>query len=196
MHRTLADTEHLNDLGLNGASSGGRASKAPANGNGQATGNSRESSSTGSLKIAQHRLKIRTLSEFDVIDITREVQRAIDESGIHEGYALVYSPHTTCAVLLNEKESGLLSDIKSTLCRLVPEQDGYLHDDFDVRTENMQEGETRNAHAHLRQVLAGKTSEYIPISEGSLLLGQWQRVMFVEFDCSRDREALIQICGI
>lgn len=196
MHRTLADAEHVNGIVLNGASSPGSALKARTNGNGQKTENSCESSSTGAVKINQHRLKIRTLSEFDVIDITTEIQRAIDESGIQEGYALVYSPHTTCAVLLNEKESGLLSDINSILCRLVPQQDGYLHDDFDVRTENMQEGETKNAHSHLRQVLAGKTSEYIPISQGSLLLGQWQRVMFVEFDCSRDREALIQICGI
>ncbi|MGI8426302.1 MAG: secondary thiamine-phosphate synthase enzyme YjbQ [Actinomycetota bacterium] len=151
---------------------------------------------TGMAKIYSDRLEIATHGEFDVIDITDEVEKSVLNSGVTEGYALIYSPHTTCAVLVNEKESGLLSDIKKTLQRLVPADEGYLHDDFEVRTENMHEDETKNAHSHLRQLLAGRTSEYIPVSEGNLLLGAWQRVMLVEFDSPRRREALIQICGI
>lgn len=148
------------------------------------------------MNIYRDKLQIKTNREFDVIDITTDVEKAILTSGIQEGYALVYSPHTTCAVLVNEKESGLLADIQATLQRLVPQMDTYLHDDFNIRTENMHEDETKNAHAHLRQVLGGKTSEYIPIGEGSLLLGQWQRVMFIEFDRPRPREVMIQICGV
>lgn len=148
------------------------------------------------MNIYRDRLQIKTNREFDVIDITTDVEKAILTSGIQEGYALVFSPHTTCAVLVNEKESGLLADIQATLQRLVPQMDTYLHDDFNIRTENMHEDETKNAHAHLRQVLGGKTSEYIPIGEGSLLLGQWQRVMFIEFDRPRPREVMIQICGV
>lgn len=142
------------------------------------------------------RLKIATRQEFDVVDITADVEKVLISSGIEEGYALVYSPHTTCGVVVNEKESGLLRDIGSTLQRLVPQENGYLHDDFTVRTENMHPDETKNAHAHLRYMMAGRVSEYIPVSEGALMLGEWQRVMFVEFDRARDREVLIQVCGV
>lgn len=148
------------------------------------------------MKVHRERLQIKTSKEFDVIDITTDVEKAILNSGIEDGYALVYSPHTTCSVMVNEKETGLLADIDATLQRLVPQLETYLHDDFTIRTENMHEDETKNAHAHLRQLLGGKTSEYIPVGEGSLLLGKWQRVMFVEFDRAREREVLIQICGV
>lgn len=146
--------------------------------------------------VHRDNLKIETTREFDVIDITADVEKVLISSGIEEGYALVYSPHTTCGVMVNERESGLLVDIDNTLKRLAPQAEGYLHDDFSVRTENMHEDETRNAHAHLRQLIGGRTSEYIPVSEGSLMLGEWQRVMFVEFDRARDRRVLIQVCGI
>lgn len=147
------------------------------------------------MKLHREKLVMSTKCEFDIIDITTDVEKAILNGGIEEGYALVYSPHTTCAVMVNEKETGLLTDIQQTLRRLVPEGVPYLHDDFEIRTENMHPDETKNAHAHLRHVLGGKTSEYVPIAEGTLLLGQWQRIMVVEFDRGRDREILIQVCG-
>jgi secondary thiamine-phosphate synthase enzyme len=148
------------------------------------------------LKIHRERLQLKTATEFDIIDITADVEKAILTAGVEEGYALVYSPHTTCAVVVNEKETGLLADIKGTLARLVPEGESYLHDDFDVRTENLHPGETKNAHAHIRHVLAGKTSEYVPVAEAALSLGQWQRIMVIEFDRGRDREIVIQVCGV
>lgn len=146
--------------------------------------------------VHRDRLSVNTAHEFDIIDITADVEKALITSGIGEGYALVYSPHTTCGLLLNEKESGLLIDINATLQRLAPQDNGYLHDDFTVRTENMHPDETKNAHAHLRQLIGGRVSEYIPVSGGTLLLGEWQRVMLVEFDRARDRQVIIQICGI
>lgn len=146
--------------------------------------------------VHRDRLRIATSREFDVIDITADVEKILITSGIEEGYAIVYSPHTTCGVIVNEKESGLLVDIDATIKRLVPHGEYYLHDDFDIRTENMNPGETKNAHAHLRQLIAGRVSECIPVSEGMLMLGLWQRVMFVEFDSARDREVLIQVCGV
>jgi secondary thiamine-phosphate synthase enzyme len=148
------------------------------------------------LKVHREHLQLKTADEFDIIDITADVEKAILTSGVEEGYALVYSPHTTCAVVVNEKETGLLADIKGTLARLVPEGESYLHDDFDVRTENLHPDETKNAHAHIRQVLAGKTSEYVPVAEAALFLGQWQRIMVIEFDRGRDREIVIQVCGV
>lgn len=147
------------------------------------------------MKVHRDHLSISTTQEFDIIDITADVEKALITSGIEEGYALVYSPHTTCGLVLNEKESGLLVDINQVLQRLAPQEDGYVHDDFTVRTENMHPDETKNAHAHLRQLIGGRVSEYIPVSEGALLLGEWQRVMLVEFDRPRDRKIIIQVCG-
>jgi secondary thiamine-phosphate synthase enzyme len=156
----------------------------------------RAHAATGVVRIHRDRLQLRTTKEFDVVDITPDVEKALITAGIEEGYALVYCPHTTCAIVLNEKETGLLADIWATMQRLVPRLETYLHDDFTIRTENMHPEENRNAHSHLRQLIAGRTSEYIAVGEGQLLLGEWQRVMFVELDCPRDREVLIQVCGI
>lgn len=148
------------------------------------------------MRVHRERLQVKTSGEFDVIDVTSDVEKAVLNSEIEEGYALIFSRHTTFAILLNEKESGLLVDTSRILSELVPEANGYLHDDFEVRTENMHPDEPVNAHAHLRQILAGHNSEYIPIAEGALMLGAWQRVMLVEFDRAREREVLIQVCGV
>lgn len=147
------------------------------------------------MKIHKETLQITTSDEFDVTDITADVEKVVLTSGIAEGYVIVYSPHTTVAVIVNEKETGLLTDLRKTLDRLIPAHESYLHDDFSIRTENMHEGETRNAHSHLRQILGGRTSESLLVSEGGLVLGRWQRVMVVEFDRPKDREVLIQVCG-
>lgn len=147
------------------------------------------------MKTHQETLSLHTGGEFDVIDITRDVEKAIVNAEITDGFALVYSPHTTCGVIVNEKETGLLEDLKATLRTLVPQREGYLHDDFSVRTENMHPDETKNAHAHLRHLVGGKASEFVPVADGALQLGQWQRVMVVEFDRERDREIVIQVCG-
>jgi len=148
------------------------------------------------MKVHREKLQIKSQQEFDVVDITTDVEKAVLNSAIEEGYALVYSLHTTCSILVNEKETGLLADIGATMQRLVPKDIDYLHDDFSIRTENMHENETKNAHAHIRQILGGRTSEYVPVGEGQLLLGRWQRVMFIDFDCAKDREVMIQVCGV
>lgn len=148
------------------------------------------------MRAHREKLLLRTKEDFDVVDITADVEKAILASGIEEGFVLVYSPHTTVGVIVNEKETGLLQDLRNTLERVVPKSNPYLHDDFSVRTENMHEGETKNAHSHLRQILGGRTSECIPISEAGLVLGRWQRVMVVEFDHAKDREIIIQVYGV
>lgn len=111
--------------------------------------------------------------------------------------ALVYSPHTTCAVLVNERESGFLADFRELLDGLVPEGAEYRHDDLEARTENLDDDphETPNGHAHCRHALLGSTSQTVPIIDGQLLLGRWQRVFFLELDRPRDRKVLIQVIG-
>lgn len=148
------------------------------------------------MKIYRERLRLRTKGAFDIIDVTADVEKALVNSGIGEGYALVYSRHTICGVIVNERETGLLGDLERTLGRLVPQGDYYKHDDWEIRTENMHPDETPNAHSHLRQLIGGRVSEYVPVFDASLMLGEWQRIMVLELDQAKDREILIQVCGV
>src|SRR5207237_6072325 len=90
-----------------------------------------------SVKVFQHERQLRTTGGLSVRDITEEVIEAVRESGIVDGIACVYSPHTTCCVRVNEFESGFLDDFANLLKRLVPSETYYAHDDWDKRTENI-----------------------------------------------------------
>ena len=126
-------------------------------------------------------LEIKTEEPVQVIDITRQVNDAVRESGVAEGICLVYTLHTTTGIIINEAESGLVADLLRRLASLAPPRDGYLHDRIDD-----------NAHAHLQSVLLGN-SRTIPVEEGCLALGTWQRVLFVELDGPRRRSVLIKV---
>ena len=89
------------------------------------------------MKVFQHEKQLRTAGGLTVTDITDEVQGAVRESGINEGIACIYSPHTTCCVRVNELEEGFLEDFAQLLRRLVPSENYYAHDDWDRRTENI-----------------------------------------------------------
>src|SRR5712692_7162033 len=111
--------------------------------------------------------------------------------------ALVYSLHTTCAIVINERESGFIKDFEELIHGLVPADRDYRHDDMALRTENLEEDdhEFPNGHAHCKQALIGSASQAIPVVDGELQLGRWQRVFFVELDRARDRRVLIQVLG-
>jgi len=110
----------------------------------------------------------------------------------------VYSPHTTCSVRVNEWENGFLEDFAVMLKRLVPTEHYYAHDDWDRRTENISEDDQEfgNGHSHCMSMLLGPAGESIPIAEGELCLGTWQRVLFLELDRPRDRRWLVQVVGV
>ena len=149
----------------------------------------------GAMRIHREYVRLETTGSFEVIDVTPQVEKAVVNAGIEEGFALVYSRHTTCGVILNEHESGLLADLEGVLGRLIPEGDYYKHDDWEIRTENIHPGETANAHAHLRHLIGGMVSQCVPVSGSALELGVWQRIMVIELDRDRDREIVIQVCG-
>ena len=110
-------------------------------------------------------------------DITDEVSEAVTESGVGDGIVCVYSPHTTCCVRVNELERGFLEDFAALLKRLVPTEHYYAHDDWDRRTENIcqEDMEVGNGHSHCMSMLLGPAGESIPVREGELCLGTWQR---------------------
>jgi len=129
------------------------------------------------------------------IDITDEVQKKVEESGVRDGIVTVFCRHTTAAIRINENEPLLLLDMEEFLKRVAPRDLYYRHNDFSIRTHNMTEDECPNAHAHCQHLLLG-ASETIPVEDGKLLLGRWQRIFLVELDRPREREVYVQVLGI
>jgi secondary thiamine-phosphate synthase enzyme len=120
-------------------------------------------------------IEIDTRKPVEAIDITGAVQRSLEKSGVREGICLVYTLHTTTGIIINEAEPNLIQDILDLTANLVPENQGYGHDKLDG-----------NAHAHLRAILLGN-SAVIPVEKGALMLGTWQRILFLEMDGPRRR---------
>jgi secondary thiamine-phosphate synthase enzyme len=149
------------------------------------------------MKVFQIEQQLRTAGGLTVRDITEEVQEAVRESGVQDGIACVYSPHTTCCVRVNEFEQGFLEDFAGLLLRLVPRETYYAHDDWDRRTENIceEDMEAPNGHAHVMSMFLGSAGESIPVGDGELCMGQWQRVLFIELDRSRPRRWICKVVG-
>jgi secondary thiamine-phosphate synthase enzyme len=125
-------------------------------------------------------ISLETHSRVEMIDITAAVQKAIGEEKIEEGICLVYAPHTTAAVTINENaDPDVPRDILAALDRAVPLSANYRH----------AEG---NSAAHVKSSLVG-ASELVIIEKGRLVLGTWQSIFFCEFDGPRTRKVLISI---
>ena len=150
------------------------------------------------MKAFQRETQLRTAGGLSVKDITEDVQEAVRESGILNGICCVYSPHTTCSVRVNEWETGFLEDFAVLLKRLVPSDHNYAHDDSDRRTENVcpEDMDFGNGHSHCMSMLLGPAGESVPVRDGELCLGTWQRILFLELDRERDRRWLVQVVGV
>jgi secondary thiamine-phosphate synthase enzyme len=124
-------------------------------------------------------ISLETHSRVEMIDITAAVQKAIGEEKIEEGICLVYTPHTTAAVTINENaDPDVPRDILAALDRAVPLSANYRH----------AEG---NSAAHVKSSLVG-ASELVIIEKGRLILGTWQSIFFCEFDGPRTRKVFIK----
>ena len=86
-----------------------------------------------------------------------------------------------------------INDFKKKIEELVPSDSYYEHDDWDLRTENMQEDENVNGRSHVRGTIIGSTGVTLPIINSELIIGRWQRLFFVELDCARSRRLFVQI---
>jgi secondary thiamine-phosphate synthase enzyme len=149
------------------------------------------------VKVFQAERHFQTRNHLHVTDITDEVSEIVRESGVTDGICCVYSPHTTCCVRVNEFEHGFFEDFASLLRRLIPDDTYYAHDDWDRRTENLCEEDmtVANGHAHCMSMLLGSAGESIPVADGELCMGQWQRVLFIELDRSRPRRWVVKVVG-
>ncbi len=127
-------------------------------------------------------LSVRTRRRNELVDITAAVQEAVQKSGVREGFVILYVPHTTAAITVNENaDPSVRVDIEETLSRLVPAGPHYHH----------LEG---NADSHVKATLVGP-SETLLIRNGSVVLGTWQGIFFCEFDGPRHRRVYLQIHG-
>jgi secondary thiamine-phosphate synthase enzyme len=152
-------------------------------------------SSAAGVVSRLRRLVFETHQPIQFLDITDAVAELVRVTGLREGVANVFSRHTTAAVCIQEDEPLLLEDLRDFLHRSAPAAAHYRHNDFRVRTVHMHDDESPNGHAHCQQVLLG-SSESVPVAEGQLLLGTWQRIFLVELDGPRDsREVIIQALG-
>ena len=124
-------------------------------------------------------LNVRTNQEQQFIEITREVQNVVRKEGLQDGFVVVYVPHTTAGVTINENgDPDVVRDIIVNLEKVFPVQGDYRH----------YEG---NSHAHIKASIMGSSCT-IPVENGQLQLGTWQGIYFCEFDGPRQRKVLIK----
>lgn len=125
-------------------------------------------------------ITIQTNTQTEILDITAQVQNAVDESGIREGLCCVFVPHTTAGVTINENaDPSVKQDIVMELNKVIPFNDNYSHS----------EG---NSAAHIKASIIG-SSVNIPLKNNNLLLGTWQGICFCEFDGPRTRKFYVKI---
>jgi len=126
-------------------------------------------------------LKVKTTKHTSIVNITPQVREAVKRSGVKEGLCIVYVPHTTACVFINEgADPDVVKDIVYTLERLIPWED-----------RNYEHGEGNSA-AHIRSAVIGN-SRIVPIIDGSLTLGTWEAIFLAEFDGPRERKVVLKI---
>lgn len=139
-----------------------------------------ERATGGKAVTRAHAVQVETRARVEFKDVTSTIQKFVAESGVQSGTCLVFVPHTTAAVLINENaDPGLQKDLDNFLKQLAPRDKEYCHDDG-------------NCDAHLKAAVIG-CSKSLLIENGRLVLGRWQGVYFCEFDGPRRRELRLKI---
>lgn len=128
-------------------------------------------------------LPLKTRERLELINITGLVEKVVEESNLDEGIALVFAPHTTAALLINEAESGLLEDFKNLFKDIVRWEESYKHNRVDS-----------NAPSHLVGGLLSPSLS-VPFNQKRLFLGTWQSIFFVELDGPRNRQVRVVLYG-
>ena len=124
---------------------------------------------------------VRTRDRSEMIDVTDHVQQAVSEQGVRDGYVIVYVPHTTAAVTINENaDPDVKHDMIRKLEELIPQREGYYRH---------AEG---NSDSHVKTSIVGNSAMVI-IEDGRLVLGRWQGIYFCEFDGPRSREMMVKV---
>ncbi len=127
-------------------------------------------------------IEIKTDHKMEFVNITEDVKREVERSGVREGLVNVYTRHTTASIVINEDEEGLLKDFLASLQRIVPDDIyNYLHNRIDD-----------NASSHIKSLILSPEVS-VPITDGKLWLGTWQSIFFLELDGPRRRSFAITV---
>ncbi|HVF53850.1 MAG TPA: secondary thiamine-phosphate synthase enzyme YjbQ [Actinomycetota bacterium] len=147
------------------------------------------------MRVWRQAVSVTAPLRHSAVDLSEELQRALKDSGVTDGFAVAFCEHTTCALVINEWEQGLLADVTRRLRTFVPDDDYYAHDDLSIRTENLVEEERVNGPAHVASIVLGATSQTIPVVGGDAALGRWQKLFLLELDEPKDRTITFHIYG-
>jgi len=145
------------------------------------------------MLIHKQTIEKESRSQIEFIEITSEVAEIVAASKVKNGQVLVYSGHTTAGIAINENESLLLQDFQRLLYKLVPVDERYSHDLFELKRVTRSDGRS-NGHSHCKNLLIG-ASEIIPVEDGKMLLGNLQSIFLVEMDGARKRNIIVQVIG-
>ncbi|MGB7567279.1 MAG: secondary thiamine-phosphate synthase enzyme YjbQ [Chitinivibrionales bacterium] len=137
------------------------------------------------MKSFRHTIEFKTPTRRDYINITPQVEAALEKSGVAEGLCLVNAMHITASVYINDDEQGLIKDYDDWLETLAPHEpvSHYRHNGFED-----------NADAHLKRQVMGR-EVVVAITKGKLDLGPWEQIFYGEFDGRRAKRVLIKIIG-
>ena len=137
------------------------------------------------MKSFRKELWFQTKNRREFINITREIEKCLSESGIKEGFILCNAMHITASVFINDDESGLHNDFEKWLEKIAPEKpyNQYRHNGFED-----------NADSHMKRTIMGR-EVVIAVSQGKLDTGPWEQVFYGEFDGKRKKRVLVKIIG-
>lgn len=142
------------------------------------------------MKVITDTLTVLTRDRLEIQDITEIIARLPGVDEISHGFVLLHSLHTTTALFINEFQEALVHDFKAFLLRLIPEEERYRHNDPTFSDCNR-----GNAWSHLACMVLGQTLQ-VPIEQGRLVLGTWQRILFCELDGPQARRLYTQVMGV
>ena len=127
------------------------------------------------------KITVSTEKPQQIVDITGDVKKIVKKSKVNEGFCYVYTPHATCAVMINENwDKNIMLDILDSLSSMIPEGK-WRHDKAD-----------NNGASHIKSSIIGP-SEIVPVKNNELMLGRWQDIMLADFDGPRQREVFIDV---
>lgn len=142
------------------------------------------------------RVRVRSDAAFQMVDLTEPMAAMVAGAGVAEGAVNAFCPHTSCGLAITELEEGLHTDLEAVLDEVAPAGRSWVHDDLARRWQNLEPDERRNGWSHIRGLLATQPSIVVPVLEGRLSLGRWQRVFLVELDGPRpERTVVLQAWG-
>lgn len=149
-----------------------------------------ETSASGAFRVYGETIVVQTDQRIEIVDLTERVMAVVRARPIREGLVNLFSTHTTCTVFINEHQRALVADMKAFLEHVVARDADWLHND-----PEHSDCDRMNADSHLRAMLLGH-SLTLQVSDGELVLGQWQRLLLAELDGPRARTLRVQVMGV